>query len=184
MNKLDSSKHILKNNKTLIIREAEVADAKQLRATVKEYVEESEFIPYEKDEFKMTDEEEANWITSLTKSSNSILLVAEVEKSIIGNITLAGSSRNMMKHTAYLGLGLLKEWRALGIGTLLFNEAIGWAKKNPEIEILWLEAYPTNTGGIKLYKKFGFEEIGRHPNFVKISETEYVDNLIMSLKLK
>ena len=184
MNKINSSEHLLKDGSKLIIREAVIADAPQLRLTVKEYVEESEFIPYTKDEFKLTDEDEVNWIKTLSDSSNSLLLVAEIDGSIIGNITLSGSTRIMMKHTSYVGLGMTKKWRGLGIGTILFNEAIKWAKENPEIKILWLEAYPTNIGGVKLYEKFGFREIGRHANLVKISETEYVDNLIMSLKLK
>jgi len=150
MRKVDPSEHILRNGSKLIIREANISDAKQLRATVKEYVEESEFIPYAKDEFKLTDDEEQSWIKSLSESSNSLLLIAEIDGSIIGNISLNGSGRSMMKHTSCVGLGLLKQWRGFGIGTLLFNEAINWAKSSPIIKILWLEAYPTNTVGIKL----------------------------------
>lgn len=175
---------LLKNGKTITIREAQVRDAKEMVAVVKEYVEESEFIPYSKGEFNLTIEEEEKWIKSFTDNENSLLLVATHNNRIIGNISINGAQREMMKHTACIGIGMLASWRAQGVGSALFASAKQWASENPAIEILWLETYTTNTSGLALYEKFGFTEIGRHPNFIKLSPTEYVDNLIMTLRIK
>lgn len=93
-------------------------------------------------------------------------------------------TRKMMSHASCIGIGLLKEYRGLGIGSFLFEKVLEWAKENPVVEILWLETYATNRAGLALYGKMGFKEIGRHPDFVKLSDTEYVDNVIMTLKVK
>lgn len=178
-----TSEHILKDNSLLKIRQANIEDAEEIRSVVKEYVEESEHIPYEDNEFNPSLEDEKKWIQSFD-APNSLLLLAEINEKVIGNISINGMSRKMMNHTACIGIGMLKEYRGLGIGSKLFESALRWAKENELVEILWLETYSTNKAGMNLYKKYGFTEIGRHPDFVKVSATEYVDNVIMTLKIK
>lgn len=174
----------LANGASLIIREATVDDAKELLAVVKEYVEESEFIPYVLGEFCHTEDTEAQWIKSFSQSVNGLLLLAIYENKIVGNISLNEAQRQMMKHTSCIGIGLLKQCRGLGIGSVLFEAAIEWSKKNKQLEYLWLETYASNIHGQALYKKFGFEVVGRQNNFIKISDNAYEDNLIMSLNVK
>lgn len=178
-----TSEHILKDNSLLTIRQASIDDTEEIRSVVKEYIEESEFIPYVQGEFDPSLEEERTWIQSFD-APNSILLLAEINGHIVGNISVNGVNRIMMSHTACIGIGLLKKYRGLGIGSVLFERVIEWAKTNLLIEILWLETYSTNKKGLALYKKYGFSEIGRHPDFVKLSNTEYVDNVTMALKIK
>lgn len=175
---------VLKSEKSITIREASVDDAQELVSTVKEYIEDSEYIPYTKGEFNPTVEFEKEWIQTLNNQKNSLLLLAIHNDKIIGNISVNGSQRNMAAHTACIGIGLLREWRNQGVGSILFNSVIEWAKKNPELEILWLETYTTNKEGRALYEKYGFVEDGIQRNFIKISDKEYADNLMMSLKLK
>lgn len=184
MKKVLPSKHLLINKTELIIREASVEDAEELRSVVKEYVEESEFIPYKEGEFNPSLEDERKWIENLFKSPNSLLLVATINSKIVGNISLNGVGRQMMSHTSCIGIGMLSSARGLGIGSMLFEKALEWTKKESPIEVLWLETYSTNTHGLALYAKFGFQEVGRHPFFVKLSEGKYVDNVTMSLKIK
>ncbi|PXV67450.1 RimJ/RimL family protein N-acetyltransferase [Dysgonomonas alginatilytica] len=181
--KFEAIESVLKNGETIVIREARMNDAEELVAVVKEYVEESEFIPYTQGEFNLTADEEATWIKSLIDSKNSLLLVATYDNRIIGNISLNGAQREMMKHTSCIGIGMLASWRGKGVGSAFFEAAIKWAKENPSIEILWLGTYVTNKNGIALYHKFGFTEIGRHPDFIKLSSDEYVDEITMTLKV-
>lgn len=174
----------LKNGETIVIREATIEDAIELTTVVKEYIQESEFIPYAKDEFNPTKEEEEKWIQTLLDTKNSLLLLATHNGKIVGNISLNGGQRIMMQHTAGIGIGLLTKWRGLGIGSLLFELAIDWAKKNPLLETLWLETYANNEIGLSVYQKFGFIEVGRHNRFFKISPKKYADNLTMTLRIK
>lgn len=182
--KFTTTETFLKNGETIILREAQINDAQELLVVVKEYAEESEFVPYIQGEFNLTVDEEIAWIQSFIDSNNSLLLIAIHNNRIIGNISINGAQREMMKHTACIGIGMLASWRSKGLESAFFEAAINWAIKNELLEILWLATYATNENGIALYRKFGFAEIGRHPHFIKLSSDKYVDDITMTLKIK
>lgn len=172
----------LKNGKRVTIREAQTSDAYQLLEAIKTYIPQSEFIPKLEREITLTLEQEEDWIDSFIRSDNSLLLVAEFEGRIIGNIDLTGSRRQVMQHTAVIGMGMIESWRGIGLGTALMEQIIDWAKENPLLELIWLQAYTANSSAIQLYKKMGFVENGILPQFFKNGDV-YYDNLTMSLKV-
>jgi len=170
----------LKNNKVITIREAKIADAKMLTKVVKEYVSESDYIPITDNELKLMFKSQEKWINSFLQSTNSILLVAEYNNTIVGNIDLTGADRKMMQHTATIGMGIIKEWQNVGLGTAFIEEVIDWAQSNKQLELIWLTVFTSNKQGISLYKKMGFVENGIVPMFFK-KENIYFDKLTMSL---
>lgn len=172
----------LKNGASVLIRQAEIADAEKLLNCLKTYIPQSEYIPKLEQEIKLTVSDEENWIRSFSESNNSLLLIAEHEHQIIGNIDLTGSRREMMVHTAVIGMGMLNEWRNSGLGTALLSATIEWAQQNPVLELIWLQVYTQNQLGISLYKKMGFEENGIIKDFFK-NKNGYFDNLTMTLKV-
>lgn len=173
----------LKNQKTVTIRQANSEDAKKLLNCIKTYVPQSDYIPKLEQEIKLTIEQAKEWIYSFLTNENSVLLIAEYENEIIGNIDLTGNRRKIMEHTAVIGMGMLKEWRNSGLGTALLKVAIEWAKENPTLELLWLQVYTDNKLGLGLYRKMGFEENGIMKNFFKHDE-KYFDNLTMTMNVK
>lgn len=175
---------LLNENMPVTIREAKPEDAEELRKVIKEYVEESEFIPYAENEFALTTDEEKKWIQTFSDNENSLLLLATVEGKIVGNLSLNGKNRMMLRHTAVIGIGILKQFRGKGLGSLLFKSSIEWARKQSTLEILTLETYATNEIGIALYKKFGFIESGVLKGFIKPTSDKYIDSVIMTLKIQ
>lgn len=173
----------MKNGKYVTIRQAELIDAKNLLNTIKTYIPQSEFIPKHADEIKLSIEQEKEWINSFLINDHSLLLVAEYDNYIIGNIDLTGNSRKVMTHTAVIGMGMIEEWRNAGLGTALLNAIIQWAKNNPILEIIWLQVYTENILGMALYRKMGFVENGILKNFFK-HENKYYDNMTMSMYVK
>lgn len=173
----------LKNGKEVKIRQAQISDAEMILSTVKIYIPDSEFIPKYEEEIVLTIEQERNWIESFLRHDNSLLLVAEYENQIIGNIDLSGSQRKMMYHTAVIGMGMLREWRNLGLGTVLMKSILDWATEHPILEIIWLQVYAQNDLGLALYKKMGFEENGLITNFFK-RDGRYYDIVTMSRKVE
>ena len=81
-------------------------------------------------------------------------------------------------------MGMLKDYRSKGLGTLLLQTAVKWSRKNPIIEKLWLQIIADNAPAIQLYKKMGFVEEGRQKNFIKVSKEKYSDNIVMALSLR
>lgn len=181
--KIIPEKFTLKNGKEVLIRQCEIKDAENLRYTVKTYLKDSPYVPKLQEEFKITVEQEEAWIKSLLENKNSLLLVAEYDGKIIGNIDLTGHSRKIMEHTAVIGMGMLKEWRNTGLGTVLMQKSIAWAQNNPILELLWLQVYTENIQGVHLYKKMKFQENGIIKNYFKQNGT-YFDVLTMSLVVK
>lgn len=176
--------YTLKNNKTITIREATPADAASLLKAVHAYVHESEYLLTTPPEFDMTEEKEREWIVSFMEHESSLLLVAEHNSEIVGNIDLTGGRRNRVKHTSLIGIGMLREWRSVGLGTALFECAINWSRHHSPIELLWLQVVGANEHGLALYNKMGFTTCGRQQGYFRLSETRYEDNIIMELNIK
>lgn len=174
----------LKNGETIEIREAQISDALELARVVKRYIEESEFIPYVKGEFDPTIEEEEKWIQSYLDNKNSLLLLAVHQGNIIGNINFTGLQQQIMYHTARLGMGMLANWQGIGVGSALLSNALQWAKKNSPLEIIYLEVYANNNAGLVLYRKNGFEESGKRKEIFKVDDKIYIDEIIMTQKIK
>lgn len=179
--KYSSSEILLKNKETVSIEICNAEDAEELIKTVKTYLADSKYMLTGPDDFDPLLEEERIWIRSFLENENSLLLIARQGSKILGNIDITGGKREIIKHTAVIGMGLLKEWRNTGLGTALLNKGIEWAKQNPLLEILWLQVFSENTAAITIYKKAGFEIDGVQKRFFKTKDIIYYDNVIMSL---
>jgi RimJ/RimL family protein N-acetyltransferase len=174
----------LKNNKEITIREATPNDAQAFLETIMTCVKESEYLLTTFEEFDMTPEKEREWICSFMEKDNSLLLFAEYQGRIIGNIDLSGGHRKRIGHTALIGMSMLREWQHIGLGTALMQAAIDWAKRpgNP-VELLWLMVIGANQNALALYNKMGFKESGRQKNYFRLDEKRYEDNIIMTMQL-
>lgn len=182
--KFDPVTVTLKNNATVLIREAGANDAERLLDTVRAYVNDSEYLLTTTEEFDMTIEKETEWIRSFADHASSLLLIAEFNGQIIGNIDLTGGRKNRIKHTSLIGISLLKEWQNIGLGAALFHCAITWCKDKSPVELLWLQVVGANSTAIGLYTKMGFTESGRQKGYFRLSENRYEDNVTMSLAIK
>lgn len=181
---ISDSIHItLKNNNTVTIRKATSADAAQILNLIQLYLDNAEYIPINSSDFNKTVEEIEAWIQKLNNANNSVMLVAEHNGKLIGNLDLTGHHRKALQHTAVLGMGVLLEWRNTGLGTALLKKAIDWAKRDTILEILTLDVYTENIVGIALYRKQGFKEVGIVPNFIKDND-RYYDNMSMWMALR
>ena len=79
---------------------------------------------------------------------------------------------------------IAKKNRSMGIGKVLLKELLGWAEKTPFIEKVSLGVFSTNHRAISLYKSMGFVEEGRKIKEFKLSDKEYVDDILMSKFVK
>lgn len=85
-------------------------------------------------------------------------------------------------HRGNLGMGLIPEFRGLGLGSQLLSFVIDHAKKIG-LEKIELQVYTSNVAAIALYKKFGFEQEGVIKNSRKV-DGQYLDSLLMAKFLR
>lgn len=88
------------------------------------------------------------------------VFIVQVENHIVGHLDLRGAHLESSVHRCRLGMGLDKDYRGEGLGSMLMNEAIKWLKAETAIDWIDLYTFSHNHAAIKLYKKFGFEEVG------------------------
>lgn len=174
---------LLKGGRTVLLRHVAVSDASNVIKFVHGFVYEEAYVPLSEGEFNPTLEEEEKHLSQYIERSNSLFLVAEFDGEIVANINVDGNQRKILRHTAVFGMGMHKEWQSCGLGTALLDAAINWAKNDSELEILFLQVYAENEAGLGLYRKMGFVEHGRIPNFFK-QNGRYHDEIAMHLQLK
>lgn len=176
-------KYTLKFGNQIIVRVAEGKEAQNLIDLKRAYIKNTSTLPLTLEEYPKDIEKEFNLIEEYRKSTNSILLIAEYDGELIGNIDITGSKRSKMFHTGMLGMGIKEKWRNQGLGKALIKYAIEWAKNNSEIEIIWLDVYASNELGCNLYKNAGFEVSGIIKDFFK-EENGFIDKIQMYQRIK
>lgn len=162
------------------IREAEPADAEGVIQHVQQLaVEPGIYIALWPSEFYRSVEEEQQIIADMATADNSLFLVAEAEEGIVGTLTCKGGHRRATQHAATIGMSVAKEWRGYGIGNMLMEYLIDWAKASGSVIRLELLVFAENEIAINLYRKFGFEVEGRGRKALYV-DGQYHDNLIMA----
>jgi ribosomal protein S18 acetylase RimI-like enzyme len=117
------------------------------------------------------------------KADNLITLVAEQNDEIIGFLDTNCFNRKRTRHVLEFGIGISQKARNLGLGKLLIQTMIDWARQNEVIEKIELHVHDENEHAIALYKSLGFEVEGCRKKAIKYENGEYMDDFIMGLVL-
>jgi RimJ/RimL family protein N-acetyltransferase len=161
-----------KNKKPLTIREAIETDATVIRDIVNTIAAEKHYFVPERSR------EDWDEVIKHIKSNKGLIIVVQDNVNVVGFATLARGRLEKDRHRADLGIGILKEFRGIGIGTAMMNYMIEWAEKQEGLEKISLTVFSTNKAATNLYRKFGFKMEGVSKRQYKI-EGKYVDDLIM-----
>ncbi len=155
--------YYLKNGDEIIIRNAEVSDAKELLDEFLLTHEETDFLMSYTDENTFTEKDEAEFIQGSLDSDRNLQLVAIYNGKLVGSAGIESiGTQYKLKHRANFGISILKEYWGLGIGTILTEACIDCARAADYLQ-LELEVVSDNEKAYSLYKKLGFEEMGRNP---------------------
>jgi ribosomal protein S18 acetylase RimI-like enzyme len=170
---------------TFTVRNATPADARGYIALIKSVLREQPPVdtPYAPDEFEPPVERISSRIADVAHEENSLFLVAEAQRKIVGTLTCGGGSLQADAHMTSLGIYVAKDWRSQGIGKALMARCVEWASASPIVERIELEVYTDNARAIHLYEKFGFEHEGVKRRLY-YQAGKPIDMLIMALLLE
>jgi ribosomal protein S18 acetylase RimI-like enzyme len=108
-----------------------------------------------------------------------IRLIALDDSKVVGWCHVRPDRWEGFTHAGWLGMGVLKEYRHLGIGSALLYQTLAEAR-NRGLERVELSVFASNLTAIHLYEKFKFEVEGRKRRARKI-DGSYDDIIVMGL---
>jgi len=169
----------ISDGRTCFIRPLAVTDAEEVVALLPRAHAESDFLQWMAGEFKMTVEEEREWIRKRADAGMFVTLAAVVDGRIVG---LAGAEIKPFRrnaHHAVLGVTVLKEFWGQGIGRRLVELVIDWGRQRG-LRKMTLHVFADNERAIHLYRDLGFIEEGRLKEDVLRADGSYTDTIVMA----
>ncbi|THE13059.1 GNAT family N-acetyltransferase [Bacillus timonensis] len=162
----------------MLVREITPADAENFVLLTQQVENTSDYMLWEAGERKVSPDQQRKMIERIESDENSTILVAEENNQLIGFLMAIGGNARRNKHSVYIVIGILKDFRGKGVGTKLFKEMEKWAITH-QIHRLELTVVIQNTAGLSLYKKMGFEIEGTKRHSLLIDGV-FVDEYYMA----
>lgn len=141
---------------------------------------ETDYMMYEPNERTQTTnvQELKNDIENNVICGSDFLQVAMENQKMVGYIRAERGKFNRILHTAYIVVGILKDYRGKGIGTSFFEMLDCWAKENG-IKRLELTVECCNETARHLYEKSGFKIEGTREKSMFVNGS-FVDEFYMA----
>lgn len=168
-----------KDGRDVLIRSAHIEDATATLNIKRLSILEEVHQLVTPEEFKTTLENETKWIEKHIENPYYIAIVAILNDEVVGLIDFSNGPKDRISHTGDFGMSVDRSVRGLGIGTILLQALINWAKTTNKIEKINLRVHSDNDTAIGLYKKMGFEIEGVQKKDLKYGPEKYVDTLLM-----
>lgn len=125
--------------------------------------------------------EERRYLRALKRYPDAAVYVAEDDGALVGRLSLARDPHPASHHVADLGLMVAASHRRQGVGRMLLEQAVAWARE-AGVTKLELHVFPWNEPAIRLYESFGFEREGVRRGHYR-RDGEYVDAILMAYRL-
>ena len=171
-----------KDHRNLIVREGERKDAGLLLQYIERVSGETDFLSFGPGEFEMSLSEEADYLERCLAAPNCIYLLAFVDQTLAGALNFSSRNRSRLIHVGEFGITVQKSFWGLGVGTVLMDALIEWARQSKIIKKINLKVRTDNHPAINLYIQKGFtvEGVMKMENYVN---GVYTDILQMGLIL-
>lgn len=159
----------------LTIRQANKSDAAALLALSQIVAKETDFLIMDEYGMGLSEALLANQLELLANANNQLLLLAFDGSNCIGAASIKGNEEYRIEHIGEVGIFILKDYWSLGIGSILMEELIDYAKVVGCFKRLELTVQARNIPAIHLYQKFGFVKEGTLKYGAKLSSGKLVD---------
>ena len=172
----------LKNGKKLILRKPKVEDAENMIKYLNLVGGESDNLLFGKDEFRLTVEQEMEYIKKVSNDFNTLMILGLIDNEIVSIAQIASPNRKRIAHNSELSISVKKAYWNMGIGSVVMEELIKFGKVHGTIRNISLGVKASNYKAIKMYEKFGFKKIGVHKNYFNVNGS-FDDEILMDLSL-
>ncbi len=146
----------LKNGRVLLIREAAVEDARAVLDYVHEISGESDFLSFGPGEFEITEPEEQEFVGKCLASDNQLFILGSIDDTIVAMLIFSAGRRPRVRHSGEFSMSVRKQYWGLGIGSLMLDTLIEWARSTQIVKKINLRVRTDNQRAILLYEHKGF----------------------------
>ena len=179
---MEPSKYELKNGPVLLIREAVVQDARAILDYLEQMSGESEFLTFGPGEFELTEAEEEDFLRKYRDSDNQLYILGLIDDTIVSTLIFSAGRRPRVRHSGEFSMSVRKHYWGLGIGSLMLDTLIGWARATEIVKKINLRVRTDNQHAIHLYERKGFVKEGTIRKEIFLNGT-YFDQHWMGLEL-
>ena len=179
---MEPRKYKLKNKSVLLIREAVVEDARAVLDYVEDISGESNFLSFGPGEFELTEAEEENVLRKYRESDNQLYILGLIDNTIVAALSFSVGRRPRVRHSGEFSMSVRKQYWGLGIGSLMLDTLIDWARGTRTVKKINLRVRTDNQRAIALYKRKGFVIEGTIRREIFL-DGEYFDHHWMGLEL-
>ena len=120
--------HQINNGNTLLIREAEPEDARAVIDHVETISGESNFLSFGPGEFEVTEEEKKKILGRSRDAKNQIYILGLIDEKRVASLNFSSRNRPRLQHRSQIGMSVRKEYWGLGIGELMLDALVNWAR--------------------------------------------------------
>ena len=175
-------KHHLKDGRVLVIREAAVEDARAVLDYIKGISGESDYLSFGPGEFELSVPEEKDYLRKCRDSDNQLYLLGLIGDTVVSTLTFSAGRRRRVRHSGEFGLSVRKRYWGLGIGSMMLDTLIDWAKDTGFIKKINLRVRTDHQRAIQLYEGKGFVWEGKIRKEMFL-DGKYYDHHLMGLEL-
>jgi len=179
---LPANRLCLASGEEVVVRRTVEDDAEALIRYVNDVAGETDNLTFGAGDFDISVDREKEILVETLKSDNRLFLVAELRERIIGTLTFSGGRSSRTAHVGGFGMTVRREYWGRGIGTLLVQTMLGWARAGGKVRKVNLRVRTDNQRAIRLYEKMGFRREGVHTRDLLI-HGQFVACLAMGLEI-
>ena len=173
----------LKDGRNLTLRSPGEKDAQTMLDYVIRTAEETHFLIRYPEEVSMDLEREKKILNDHLEADDSVWFTVFDKDKAVGNCSVS-RHRDQIKfrHRCDLAIAIEQAYCGQGLGTMLMTKAIDKARELG-FEQMELGVYADNEQAQALYRKMGFQEMGRNLRAFKLKDGTYIDEINMILFL-
>lgn len=121
---------------------------------------------------------EAFWIAEMIRAAEHLVLVAEADGQVVGNVLVSVDRGVATEHIGVLSITIVDGWRDVGIGRELIAAAQRWARER-RLRKVSLGVFPDNERAIAVYEHAGFVREGLRRDQYRAGD-RYRDEVLMA----
>ena len=179
---MEAHEHELKDGRNLVIREARGEDARAVLEYVEAVSGETDFLTFGRGEFELSEAEEEDYLRGCREADNRLYILGLIDDRIVSTLTFTGGRRSRVRHSGEFGMSVRRQYWGLGIGSLMIDRLVDWARASGIVKKVNLRVRTDNLRAIALYEGKGFVVEGTLRREILL-DGAYFDHHWMGLEL-